>query len=287
MEIFYLNIRSIRNKTGEIEACFSDKYDFDVLCFTEHFLLESELDTLKINNFMVESYFCRDTSPHGGSIILAKPQLVCRERDDLTSISVENHIEIAAIEIKSLKSLIITIYRPPSGNIHIFLESMSILLTKLNENENTIINGDFNVHFNLKNKNVNDLLDLMRSFGFEGQVDMPTHKSNIIDNVFINFHNSNTTLNVKDHFLSDHRAIHLAVDILEKPRVPECVTYRPITKQGKYTMYNYLVDTDWSFALSGEISIEKKFNMFLGTFVEAINLPFPCKKKQVMSGTLK
>jgi len=142
----------------------------DLVCFSEHWLVQSEIDVLKIRNYCFVSYFCRKSHIHGGVAIAVKHNLLNRfvERSDLNDLSQEMHCEVCAVQAKSLKLTIITLYRPPSGNYETFLNTLELLLQKtiLNQNFNTLINGDFNVDFLTDGSRTNTLIDLAKSYGF-------------------------------------------------------------------------------------------------------------------------
>lgn len=274
--VFYFNICSVRNKTGEIESFLAEGCDFDLLCFSEHCLLKQEVDLLKISNYQVVSYFCRESSAHGGSIILSKPHLTCLERRDLVDCSLENHCEIAAVEIKSLNFLILTIYRPPSGNVGMFLEVLSNVISKLKTKYFIVINGDFNVHFNRQDNRASDLLDLMRSFGFREQVFSATRILNTLDNVFLNFQDRlNSKVRVINPWLSDHSAVSTSIELPGNSPKPMYQISRPFTDHGKILLYNFLSQVDWTFANLRSLSVDTRFDLLLQTVTTAMNVVFP------------
>ena len=75
-------------------------------------------------------------------------QSMCyRECVKINKLSIKNEFECAAVECKlgDGSIIIVAVYRPPSGNVNIFLDSMEKLLTNiLAENKKNVFAGDFN-----------------------------------------------------------------------------------------------------------------------------------------------
>ena len=88
------------------------------MCITEHWLRKC-MD-IQVEGYDIVSYFSREHSKHGGSLILAKKSLskylkACKGAD---SAAVESHSEISTIIYS--KYGIICVYRPPSGDGYFF-----------------------------------------------------------------------------------------------------------------------------------------------------------------------
>ena len=73
--------------------------------------------------------FCREEGKHGGSAIFCKKHLKCKVRSRLSNMSVSGNIECAAVdcEFGIKRAVIMSIYRPPSGDIHVFMGNMEKL----------------------------------------------------------------------------------------------------------------------------------------------------------------
>lgn len=166
LNLLYLNVQCIRNKINFLEALTVDKY-FNVVCLSEHWLNKKEVSDFVIENFNIKSYFCRETYKNGGVIILVKnsdfKQMNIKTLHHLENLSIEKDCEIAAILINEIKTVIINIYRSPSGDFSIFLETIEKLLNSIKTDFSIIIGGDFNVHFN-KSENETVTLRLVQSF---------------------------------------------------------------------------------------------------------------------------
>lgn len=108
--LFHQNIQGISSKLLEIEI-FLEKTKFDVVCFTEHWLKDYQM-LINYENYNVGSCFNRKTMLRGGSLILIKKRLKCKQRNDIVSLSVEHCIELSCVELD--KHVILCVYRPPS-----------------------------------------------------------------------------------------------------------------------------------------------------------------------------
>lgn len=199
-------------------------------------------------------------------------------RTDIADLSIENCCEISAIETKVLNCIIVTIYRPPSGDFKIFLEIIEQLLIKIAKTKSvSIINGDFNVHFNLNDSRKKDLLNIMNSFGFYHQIFEKTTILNTLDNIFVNFEDQlNFTTQTLNPCISDHYAVTVSVNLGRATPKPRLVMFRPITQRGKCLMFQQLQVYDWSFVCS-DWPIDQKFDMFMKSLIDSMKSAFPIR----------
>lgn len=267
----------------------SSEENYNVLCFTEHFLCEDEAESVKLNGYTVASYFVRKQHIHGGAIIFCKDDMSCKQRCDLVSLSSEMNGEIAAIEIISLNLIVLTLYRPPGGDFNIFLDIIVLLLDRIAMlNKYIILNGDFNIQFNQNNTKKHTFLDAVHSFGLIEQIFENTRYNACIDNIFVNFANIITfNVNVFNPLLSDHNAVNINIDksmLTDKctTQKGEYISYRQITRRGKIQMYNLLENEDWSF-INTDLQLDEKFEIFLDKLIYIRNTTFPIVKKHIRS----
>lgn len=286
LNVFHLNIRSIRNKVGDFEAYMQAKnHDYDVLCFSEHFLAKDEIESFCLNGYYTAAFYARSLHMHGGTIIFCKSNIEYKPKNDLGLLSIEMNCELSAVELNKLNIIIITVYRPPDGDFNVFLGAMTTLLDKIsNMDKYIIINGDFNIHFNKNCTNKHTFLNLVNSYGFVQMIYENTRIDACIDNIFINFcDNLNCITNVYDPLLSDHCALDISVDISplksRSSRISQ-VIYRPVTSQGKLKMY-YLLETEtWEF-INSNLDIDNKVSCFLQKILHLRNIAFPEAKKKM------
>lgn len=115
--IFHLNTRSIRIKVYGLESLLNKlnkmlKKFVDVVCITESWLLESEIDFIALSGFNIISHFCRSTKDCGGTIIFAKDNMQASPINFANLIQ-NDQIEISDIVIEmvqSKKMIILNVY---------------------------------------------------------------------------------------------------------------------------------------------------------------------------------
>lgn len=126
ISIMHQNIQSIGNAVDQLEEVIKSletKQDLTALCLAEHWNDKDQIKNYEIKGFQLPSCFCRSTNRHGGSAIYVKQGTTYHIRNDLIRMSIEEIIEISAIDLKIGKSLItvLSVYTTPGNSKH-FLE---------------------------------------------------------------------------------------------------------------------------------------------------------------------
>lgn len=124
--LFHQNINRFSGKLLDIELLL-EKYNLDILCFTETWLSSDKM-SFNIDNYVTVSAFNRVTSKGGGTLILTKSNIKFKERKDICAHSIERVCEVACAEIADL--IIVCVYRPPASNMSVFLCTMEAILKK-------------------------------------------------------------------------------------------------------------------------------------------------------------
>ena len=279
--VIHQNVCSLRNKLEEVEVFLQEHKNYDLVCFSEHFMTQDEVASLVINGFTPASWYARHEHIRGGVVILAKNGIDCFERHDLVAKSVEMSCEVAAAEIKDINLIVLAIYRPPGGNFDVFLNIMIEILEILESNSShVIIIGDFNVNFSVDTGRKLGFVDVVNCFGFTYQISLNTRQNACIDNIFVNFEKVfDFTTNVLQMAASDHLAVDIKIRNINKKcgHTQVCNYHRPITAIGTNNLYNILSDTDWSFAKS-VVGANEKCNKFLEILCDSYNVCFPVRK---------
>lgn len=112
LSVCHQNIQSLRNKTLEIQKflCTLDEKP-SLLCFTEHWMSESEVLTRCIQDYRLITSFSRPSQQHRGSCIFARNNLNFEPFADQIQMSIEGHIECYATYSGKYKyKYIITVY---------------------------------------------------------------------------------------------------------------------------------------------------------------------------------
>ena len=204
----------------------------------------------------------------GGSIIFGKTDLKTLELD---TPFVEGTIETTGLKIGDIYFL--QIYRPPSGNKDNFVEILSTYLDTLGGRK-LVIGGDFNLNSSVKNK---WLEKLCNNYNLTIQIKEPTRldSGTCIDNFLTNIKG---IFSVSTVAISDHQAIIASVlsNNIERTK-PTKHFYREMKELNWQIFKNELHKT----TVHGD-GIQDKWNNFLGTIKEIVEVSFPQKStKQV------
>lgn len=256
--------------------------NLDVLCINEHWLVSEEIHHVNLNDYILVSNFARKDTIHGGVAIFSSNKCNFHPILQINKLSVELHCEIAGI-VYDNDYQIITVYRSPTqGAIDIFLQQLSSALTILSQKSmNTVVTGDFNVHFHNPDNNTHKLLNLFRSFGFSPLVNAPTRKSSCLDNIFINFSEDTCKTNIFDPMLSDHSAIKLSINRSKPPKLLKRINYRPIHDSCLFELNNLLRGVDWGFIDNPSLDVDTKFELFVSNISYALDVACPIKSKVI------
>ena len=115
----------------------------------------------------------------------------------------------------SVKNIVVgVVYRKPGTSVSIFNDHFAATLDRVNrENRPCYILGDFNIDL-LNSNNCNQLfLNTLLSNGFYPTIDRPTRirdaSATLIDNIFVNIHNSHIDSSIWLADISDHLPIYI------------------------------------------------------------------------------
>ena len=215
IKISHLNIRGIKSHKNDLrpDPCAQDSH---VLCFCETFLWKEDIFSGEfigrehISIFRIERPRQEDKchTQHGsGGILVAinedlKPVLL-RSKSSI-------HLEFLAIEINTVKGqiLLVSLYRPPNGNITFFLQDVENLLNDFIHTD-CIIVGDFNEDI-LKSQG--PILSFFQSRGFQQNTDRATRDSgSLLDHSYTSSSLKVMSVSVSDTYYSDHDFVSLSV----------------------------------------------------------------------------
>lgn len=123
------------------------EYTPTIICFQEHFLKAAEMSHFVIPNYKLVDSYCRSNILNGGVAIYAKQNFKI-EQFALKFSRIEQHIEYSCSKflLFNTNCVLLNIYRSPTGNLDLFLESLEEILNYLfSMNNFIIVCGDFNV----------------------------------------------------------------------------------------------------------------------------------------------
>lgn len=277
INIFHLNMQSARNKLDLLEGFLCDKH-YDIVCLSEHWLTDNEINLLNNHDYHVASNFCRTSHIHGGVLVMVRGALKYTVNDWISDLSIEFVCELSSITVPSLNLVVITAYRNGKGSPRVFETVVGRVLEHLLRGNfvNIVLVGDFNVYFNRAIKETHSFLDCMATFGLLRTVLQPTRVNNCIDNAFTNIAEYKSSV-LQPH-LTDHRAICLQVCLpFVDSRPADTFSCRPITQKGLFNFYSSIQCIDWSFIQSDSASVDVQFGSFLDVLVDGLNACFPVK----------
>lgn len=285
--IIHQNIQSIGNAVEQLEIFLQDHEDCKVLCLSEHWKTEEQLNNYSIPNFNLVSKFCREENKHGGCAIYVAEHLKnFHNKKNVGKISETGHIECAAVEGKvgDDRTVIINVYRPPNGDIKIFLEKIDkILSTLIHEKVTIFLVGDFNIDLLTPNKNMIEFISLLTSHNLQQTIFQNTRITPIsqtcIDNIFTNCNNHNYEVQVIASKLSDHTA--QKINIWNKVDCQYNSYRRSYTVRNKQLFREKLEDCCWSRIYEmKEEDVNSQWQEFYSKFLHLFDETFPKKKNK-------
>lgn len=227
LNVVHQNMQGLSGKELEL-SLFMENYDVQVLCLTEHWLKEHEVEFINDEHFTVKSAFVRKSAIRGGSLVLVSNKLKCKQRLDLVNLSIERTVELSCVELE--RYIVICVYRPPSGDFGLFESVMEDSLNKLKaSNKSIILCGDFNVNILNDTPLSSRLLNLFRSFNLVNLFFEPTRvtesTSTCLDNIFTDCDSLNKL--VLSDLTSDHNGLLVSfpMPLHKKSHKIECRPY--------------------------------------------------------------
>lgn len=141
-----LNIRSARNKKNELSLLLLQAQP-NLVSLCEHWFMDDEIQNFTLDNYVLVNSFCRKDIKGGGVAIFAKTGIPMRPVNfKLPCIVKDFEYACATTTIQGKKTLYISMYRSPCGNIKIFLSQLELLLKQaINKYVYVYLGGDFNI----------------------------------------------------------------------------------------------------------------------------------------------
>ncbi|XP_059047185.1 uncharacterized protein LOC131842626 [Achroia grisella] len=288
--VLHQNINGLIGKSDLLSMSLNELknegFSIDVLCITEHNMVEGDINQLYIPNFNIAAVFSRSIRK-GGSCIMVKNIHKFKTLYKLQKYSVQNIIECCGIELVSHDITLLCIYRPPrqdSTSMQTFFDVFDKVLSEITKNQRNkkiIIGGDFNIDTLIKTKNSLQFQGTLHSFGLKFAIKEPTRlvSSTCIDNIIHNVRGSKS--NVIELALSDHTA-----QVLKCPVKKTCIISHWFTKKRDIHIDNLIKFKKTLKALSfvdvyTNNDPNEAFDVFYDTFKLFYDLCFPILKIKV------
>lgn len=281
MSVIHQNVQSLGNSVNRVEDMIQNNPDCKFLCLTEHWKTEDQLKMLPIKEFNLCSCFCREEGEHGGVAVYVHKTIKSNCRKNLNEWSLPGVFECAVAEctLAECQIIIVSLYRPPSGNVSSFFDKLEGFLTcSVDENKRMVIAGDFNIELLINKKLKAELESIMSSFNFTQVIKENTRitasSARCIDGVFVNFTPIKNSSIINAH-ISDHMAQKVTF-ILNKQESDKHIYKRFFSEKNKTQFLTTIRNQDWSeiFCVDDK-DVNKQWNMFVNSFKNIFNESFP------------
>ncbi|VEN59811.1 unnamed protein product [Callosobruchus maculatus] len=235
---------------------------------------------LAIEDFKLISCYSRTEGKHGGAAVYARTSVDCRALPEVCEVSSEKVIECAGVEcfLKNERFVIVSLYRPPAGNIDIFFNKLEKLINLLfNTNRTIVVAGDFNIELLRDNKHKTQLLSLMSSFQlfqtiFEDTRRTSEFSASCIDNIFTNQEYVRTE--TIENFVSDHKAQKITFESPEAGVKNIVGSIRIFSDDNTRKFLSRLLEEDWVIVYEvPREDVNNQWNVFINYFS---NIFFEC-----------
>ncbi|KAL3280880.1 hypothetical protein HHI36_004108 [Cryptolaemus montrouzieri] len=110
---------------------FLSEQNCDVVFLTEHWLVKEEELSTCISDYTVASCFPRTNHVHGEALISTRANIEFETLKHVNDSSIEMEIEMASAKIPKYDIIAICVYRPPVGNIDVFVSRIDHVLDSI------------------------------------------------------------------------------------------------------------------------------------------------------------
>nr|CAI5853961.1 unnamed protein product [Callosobruchus analis] len=263
------------------------QYNLDILAISEHHITNDELSNICFEGYKVTEYFSRTNHKNGGTAIIVRSTLEYNLAN-LSSLSVEGHSEICGINFTlDLRTVcIIVVYRPPSGDMNIFFETIvQALIKSSRQSDDIILCGDFNIDINKGDVNTKLLSDIFESFNLYITTKEPTRvfvnkvghvSSSSIDYMTTSLPENAIRCDIVNPNIADHYAHVLSIcrtTIKEKKVVK--YNKRSFSDDNVRHFRDLVHSTDWSHLFL--LNVEDSFTYIIDTIVWCLDVSCPMK----------
>lgn len=280
VKLYYHNVQSLFNKLIHIEIMLSGQYQsVDILCFVEHWMEEDMIKMINISNFNLASFSCRSKFGKGGTCIFVKYNLKFVALN-LGVDCVDKDFEFSAVKLVPSNTVILCVYRSPSGCSNAFMTKFSILLDKIVKSyKAVIICGDFNYNLFDHSGLLLEFLALVQSHNIIIHNSSPTRVTNS-SATLIDLCMSNVTDELKVQTtspgFSDHFSLLVDIPLPSKNNrlTPNFVYTRNYNEDSIKEFCKALENDSWGSVYASP-SPNTKFEKFYKTFLYYFNFHFP------------
>lgn len=292
VKIIHVNAQSIANKINQINL-FLHTENPAFLCISEHWCRGEQLDTIVFDRYRVVASYVRTARIHGGSLIMARNDVVCSSVDYFAEASLELCIECSGITFKSgdKKCCLLAVYRSPSGCLNVFLDKLVAFLDRASRlADDVILCGDLNINYLIQNRDRDMFLDVVRSFNLTVTTNLPTRivinsddttSATAIDYMLHNIDSANWSCEIKNPNLADHLSLVLTVDYGLDTSRDDMFTYRyRLTADNNIYQLRFMLSSEEWLKVYSAAGIDEAFQSFVDTYMWYIDMACPLITKK-------
>lgn len=289
--IVHLNTQGMCNKLNNIEV-FLGEVDPDIVCVSEHWNNNVQMNFVNITQFNLVNSFCREHYRHGGSAIYCKNDIKLSCLKYSHPFNMEMHFESSTciFNLNNYKIGLLTIYRPPNSCYETFITNLPLALFRLSQvTDYIILCGDLNVDLLKPSLKLDLLLDIFHSFDMQCKINTPTRFFTNVNGVSSASAIDCVATNLKEDFLdcysteanvADHLAqiINIRVNnINDTPVDNNIIEHRALSVANLQEFKSRLNMNNWS-ALYACSEINNACNDFVDTVAWCFNVSCPRRR---------
>lgn len=285
LNIVSLNIQGLEKSIDDLQILIESQTKIiDAICIAEHWLKDEELGGATLKKFKPAVGYCRKIGRRGGVCIYVNNRHDFKIINYTTACSVEKQFECIGIELPTLKTILVAVYRTPDSDEKIFLSRLEMTLEKLyKESHSIFICGDINIDFMKESKGKSNLVSLIETFNMKALIHSPTRitetSKTAIDNIFTNVLSEKCLIETNMVHFSDHSVIFISAPKSNRSTIRE----KQIKKKGRIYSgenimhFKHLLQLETWDAVYNTQDVEDKAMNFIKTFCKYFNEALPLK----------
>ena len=207
VKLLHINIGNLKTKIADIKN-YSIFRNADIIALNETHLGHSDTLTPDMIGVSQDRFIVHcDHNNRGGRVAL-----IVNTNLNPKHIRMNTILEILVVEISEpIHMIVISLYRPPSTPIDVFMNNMLDIITQF-QNVPTCIVGDFNEDVSITSNT--HRCTMLRLQGFQQMISKPTHDSGtIIDHVYVSHTLNTIQTDVTNCYYSDHDCILCVITV--------------------------------------------------------------------------
>ena len=288
--LFHLNVQSLNNKILELEVLLTEVAP-DIFCISEHWLQNTDVEKVNLQNYKLVSYYSRKIHRGGGTAIFVQQRH--KTSNIVTTVTeIEKHFEFCISEVKTKNKsyILICIYRSPTGDLDTFSTKINDTLSVVySPHKHIILCGDFNIDFSVDDDVTTSLFQIFQSFGMEKHVRGMTRVTSVsatqIDNIFSNINTDDLHCEVHVTNVSDHYGQILKFKV-EREEVAASYSRKRHFNNNNITTFVNFINAERFYEVTEASGTDNKYDTFFKIFFFHFDRAFPsniCKVKNSFS----